>query len=281
MQFDRLQRARSRASSASSRNRERRSPRWPRRRTAARRFQAFEESLKNSRDYKINDLQRCCKDVKSRLDTIEGDETTFLGLHLQDRSSRSTASSPSSARCQMQVERAEAAARRNEVLFFGALARRGSLIAGLALHLSRAAPRSGAWRPGCPSAAGPSRRPISRPSVSIRIVVGMPITLQQRALPWRSGRHRASSFSTLMLVEELAGAVDAGAVDASATTSNLSEPSSACSRSSAGISLRQGAHQVAHRFKSTTLPRKSGERSLRRPPPSTKAISGSASGCLA
>ena len=45
-----------------------------------RRFQAFEETLKNSRDYKITELQRCCKDIKSRLDTIEGDKTTFLGL---------------------------------------------------------------------------------------------------------------------------------------------------------------------------------------------------------
>ena len=42
-----------------------------------------------------------------------------------------------------------------------------------------------------------------------------------------------------------------------ATTSNLDEPSSFCRRSSAGISLRQGAHQVAHRLTSTTLPRQS------------------------
>ena len=41
------------------------------------------------------------------------------------------------------------------------------------------------------------------------------------------------------------------------TTSNLSPPSAACNLSSAGISLRQGTHQVAHRFKSTVRPRQS------------------------
>ena len=39
-----------------------------------------------------------------------------------------------------------------------------------------------------------------------------------------------------------------------ATTSNLSLPSLPCSASSAGISLRHGTHQVAHRFNSTVLP---------------------------
>ncbi len=46
----------------------------------ARRFQAFEESLKNSRDYKITDMQRGFRDLKSRLDAIEGEKTSFLGL---------------------------------------------------------------------------------------------------------------------------------------------------------------------------------------------------------
>lgn len=87
----------------------------------SRRFQAFDETLKNSRDYKITELQRCCKDIKSRLDTIEGDKTTFLGLRYKsfepiDRKLAELGG------LQMQVERAEGAARRNEVLFFGALA---------------------------------------------------------------------------------------------------------------------------------------------------------------
>ena len=45
-----------------------------------------------------------------------------------------------------------------------------------------------------------------------------------------------------------------------ATTSNVSPPSFVCSSSSAGISLRQGTHQVAHRFSSTVWPRQSRER---------------------
>src|SRR5262245_40827519 len=64
-----------------------------------------------------------------------------------------------------------------------------------------------------------------------------------------------------------------------ATTSNLSEPNSCWRRSRAGISLRQGRHQVAHRLRSTTLPRQSASvRSL--PSPSWNLISGSASGSL-
>ena len=46
----------------------------------ARRFQAFEETLKNSRDYKMTDLQRGLRDLRSRLDAIEGGRTTFAGL---------------------------------------------------------------------------------------------------------------------------------------------------------------------------------------------------------
>ena len=42
-----------------------------------------------------------------------------------------------------------------------------------------------------------------------------------------------------------------------ATTSKSGPPSLACSASSAGISLRQGTHQVAHRLNSTVLPRQS------------------------
>jgi hypothetical protein len=39
------------------------------------RFQAFEESLRNSREYKIDDLLRSVKDLKARLDLIEGSRT--------------------------------------------------------------------------------------------------------------------------------------------------------------------------------------------------------------
>lgn len=86
-----------------------------------RRFEAFEETLRNSRDYKIAELQRCCKDIKTRLDTIEGDKTTFLGLPFKSFEPINRKLAEFGA-LQMQVERAESAARRNEVLFFGALA---------------------------------------------------------------------------------------------------------------------------------------------------------------
>ena len=58
-----------------------------------------------------------------------------------------------------------------------------------------------------------------------------------------------------------------------ATTSNSGPPSLACSASSAGISLRQGTHQVAHRLNSTVRPRQSAS-VLRAPASSWKASSG-------
>jgi len=46
----------------------------------ARRFQSFENSLKNERDNKLSNLQRGIHDLKLRLDAIEGEKTTFVGL---------------------------------------------------------------------------------------------------------------------------------------------------------------------------------------------------------
>src|SRR4029079_1641915 len=64
------------------------------------------------------------------------------------------------------------------------------------------------------------------------------------------------------------------------TTSNSSPPSLACKASSAGISLRQGTHQVAQRFTSTVRPRQSAS-DLGVPLPSLKASSGRLFGALA
>jgi hypothetical protein len=86
-----------------------------------RRFQAFEVSLENSRDYKITDLQRICKDVKGRLDVIEGDRSTFAGLTYKSFAQIDRRLAELGGLL-TQVERAEFAARRNEALFFGALA---------------------------------------------------------------------------------------------------------------------------------------------------------------
>lgn len=86
-----------------------------------RRFQTFEETLKNSRDYKITDLQRGCKDLKSRLDAVEGDKGTYLGLTYKSFAAIDRKLAELSA-LQTQVERADGAARRNEIMFFAALA---------------------------------------------------------------------------------------------------------------------------------------------------------------
>jgi len=86
-----------------------------------RRFQTFEVSLENSRDYKITDLQRTCKDVKGSLEVIEGDRNTFAGLTYKSFAQIDRRLAELGGLL-TQVERAEIAARRNEALFFGALA---------------------------------------------------------------------------------------------------------------------------------------------------------------
>ncbi len=45
-----------------------------------RRFESFEESLRNSRDYKFTESQKVFRDLKARLDAIEGTKSTFVGL---------------------------------------------------------------------------------------------------------------------------------------------------------------------------------------------------------
>jgi septal ring factor EnvC (AmiA/AmiB activator) len=45
-----------------------------------RRFESFEESLRNSRDYKFKENQKAFRDLKARLDAIEGKKSTFVGL---------------------------------------------------------------------------------------------------------------------------------------------------------------------------------------------------------
>ncbi len=82
----------------------------------ARRFQTFEDTLKNSREYKITDLQRGHRDLKSRLDAIEGERSTFAGLTYKsfeqvDRKLAELAS------LQAQVEKSEQTVRRNAFLF--------------------------------------------------------------------------------------------------------------------------------------------------------------------
>jgi predicted RNase H-like nuclease (RuvC/YqgF family) len=86
-----------------------------------RRFEAFEETLKNSRDYKITDLQRGVRDLKTRLDAIEGDRTTFVGLAhkslpvIDKKLTEFTT-------LQEQIDKSQRNAQRNATLMYGALA---------------------------------------------------------------------------------------------------------------------------------------------------------------
>jgi hypothetical protein len=86
-----------------------------------RRFQTFEETLKNSRDYKITDLQRGFRDIKARLDAIEGDKGAFLGLTYKSFEQVDKKLAELSG-LQDQVEKAQRNARRNAVLFYAAAA---------------------------------------------------------------------------------------------------------------------------------------------------------------
>jgi DNA repair exonuclease SbcCD ATPase subunit len=45
-----------------------------------RRMQALEESLRNARDYKLDEMVRSCRELKSRLDHIEGKRATYAAL---------------------------------------------------------------------------------------------------------------------------------------------------------------------------------------------------------
>jgi chromosome segregation ATPase len=81
----------------------------------ARRFQSFEETLKNSRDNKITDMQRGFRDLKSRLDAIEGGKSAFAGLTYKSFEAIDKKLAELSA-LQAQCEKSEENLRRNAVL---------------------------------------------------------------------------------------------------------------------------------------------------------------------
>jgi len=85
----------------------------------ARRFQAFEDTLKNSREYKLTELQRGFRDLKARLDAIEGEKSTFVGLTYKSFESIDKKLAELSS-LQAQVERSEQNVRRNAILVFAA-----------------------------------------------------------------------------------------------------------------------------------------------------------------
>ncbi len=97
----------------------------------ARRFQSFEDSLTNSRDYKISNLQRGMRDLKARLDVIEGDRSVFVGLNYKSFEAIDRKLCELSA-IETLVERAERNLRRSTLLVYviGAVA-----VAAIAAHL--------------------------------------------------------------------------------------------------------------------------------------------------
>jgi len=85
----------------------------------ARRFQAFEETLKNSREYKLTDMQRGFRELRTRLDAIEGQKSSFAGLTYKSFEAIDKKLSELSV-LQAQIERAEENVRRNAMLLCGA-----------------------------------------------------------------------------------------------------------------------------------------------------------------
>lgn len=97
----------------------------------ARRLQSFEDTLKNSRDYKLSDLQRGVRDLKARLDAIEGEKSTFVGLTYKSFEAIDKKLGDLSA-MQALVERAEKNVRRSTMLLIGVAA---LAFAAIASHL--------------------------------------------------------------------------------------------------------------------------------------------------
>jgi hypothetical protein len=96
-----------------------------------RRFQSFEDTLKNARDNKLEILQRSVHDLKARLDAIEGEKSTFVGLTYKSFEAIDKKLSEVSA-VQALVERAENNIRRSTILFVAVAA---VAIAALMAHL--------------------------------------------------------------------------------------------------------------------------------------------------
>jgi len=96
-----------------------------------RRFQSFEDTLKNARDNKLAILQRGVHDLKARLDAIEGEKSTFVGLTYKSFEAIDKKLSELSA-VQALVERAENTIRRSTILFVAVAAVASS---ALAAHL--------------------------------------------------------------------------------------------------------------------------------------------------
>jgi hypothetical protein len=96
-----------------------------------RRFQSFEDTLKNSREYKLGDLQRGLRDLKVRLDAIEGERSTFAGLTYKSFEAIDKKLTELNA-MQGLVARAETSVRRSTMLFIAVAA---LAFAAIAAHI--------------------------------------------------------------------------------------------------------------------------------------------------
>lgn len=96
-----------------------------------RRFQSFEDTLKNSRDYKLGDLQRGMRDLKVRLDAIEGERSIFAGLTYKSFEAIDKKLTELNA-MQGLIARAETSVRRSTMLL---IAVAGFAFAAIAVHL--------------------------------------------------------------------------------------------------------------------------------------------------
>lgn len=93
-----------------------------------RRFESFEESLRNSRDYKFKESQKAFRDLKARLDVIEGKKSTFVGLTYKSFESIDKKLAELSA-LQARVEKSNRYMRRCAVLFCAAFVFAGAAAA--------------------------------------------------------------------------------------------------------------------------------------------------------
>ena len=96
-----------------------------------RRLQSFDDTLKNSRDYKLSDMQRGVRDLKARLDAIEGEKSAFVGLTYKSFEAIDKKLTELNV-MQCQVARAEASVRRSTMLLIAVAA---FAFAAIAAHI--------------------------------------------------------------------------------------------------------------------------------------------------
>ncbi len=87
----------------------------------AHRVQSFEDTLKHSREYKIADLQRTCRELKQRLDGMEGDRSAFPRLTYRSFAAVDRRFAEINL-LDLRIAEMEAVARRNAAFGYAALA---------------------------------------------------------------------------------------------------------------------------------------------------------------